>query len=86
MSEILLYSMTRAGGKLPPPGISDPFAPRARPLYRRRKRRPSRTLAWLRRFAGRRLLGLGAGALRLGQRWATPVCETAAVPRLRALP
>lgn len=86
MSEILFYSIARAGGSLPPPGISDPFAPRARPLYRRRKRRPNRSLAWLRRFAGRRLLGLGAGALRLGQRWAPPVCETAAEPRLRVVP
>ncbi len=87
MSEILHYSIIRASGTLPssilPPGISEPFAPRFRPVRVRRPRRPGKTLAGLRRLLGRHLLRLGAVSLRLGQRWSAPLGAAAVRPVLR---
>lgn len=80
MSEILFYSIARAGGVTLPPGITDPASPDYRPLYERRPRRSGKTMVRLRRFAGRRLLDLGSLSLRLGRRWA----DTAARPPLAA--
>ena len=85
MSEILFYSIARAGGRLPPPGISEPFAPRFRPVRPRRPRRTAGTLLRLRRYAGQHLLALGARAQRLGQRWAAPLGEAGGGPRLIAV-
>ncbi len=80
MSEILFYSIARAGGVTLPPEITDPTSPHYRPLYGRRPHRSGRAFTGLRRFAGRRLLDLGSLALRLGRRWA----DTAAQPPLTA--
>lgn len=85
MSEILLYSIARAGGSLPPPGISEPFAPRFRPVRPRRPSRIAKAAVRLRRFAGQRLLTLAAGAQRLGRRWTGPLEDNAAGPRLIAV-
>lgn len=82
MSEILFYSIARAGGVTLPPGISDPYSPHYRPLYAPRKIRARKAPGRLRRFAGRGLLNLGNVALRLGRRWATPLGETGALPQL----
>lgn len=87
MSEILHYSIIRASGTLPssilPPGISEPFAPRPRPVYLRRRKRKLGT-RW-RRSAGQHLLRLGAAIMRLGQRWTAPLGETGSRPLLRAV-
>ena len=80
MSEILFYSIARAGGVSLPPGITDPTSPDYRPLYGRRPRRAGKAFAGLRRFAGRRLFDLGSLAMRLGRRWA----DSAARPPLAA--
>ena len=82
MSEILFYSIARAGGVTPPPGITDPRSPDYRPLFPARRRQSSRVFGLLRRLAGRCLLQLGRLALRLGQRWAGPAGEAIALPRL----
>ena len=82
MSEILFYSIARAGGVTLPPGITDPSSPDYRPLYPRRKKRSPGRLERLRRFAGRRLLDLGLMAQRLGWRWANPAADAASFPQL----
>ena len=82
MSEILFYSIARAGGVTLPPGITDPSSADYRPLYPPRKRRAPSTRQRLRRFAGRRLLDLGILAQRLGRRWANPVTDAASFPQL----
>lgn len=82
MSEILFYSIARAGGITLPTGITDPTSPDYRPLFPARQRRSSKALGAFRRFAGRRLLQLGGLALRLGQRWANQTGEAIPLPRL----
>lgn len=87
MSEILHYSIIRASGTLPsrilPPGISEPFAPRPRPV--RLRGRPQKPRARLRRLVGRHLLRLGAFTMRLGQRWTASSGATGSRPLLKAV-
>ena len=83
MSEILHFCMLRAGVRMPPPGISEPFAPEFRPLRPRRPGRLAKAWTRLRRFAGRRLLDLGGHALRLGRRWAEPPVDSTGVSVLK---
>lgn len=85
MSEILFYSIARAGGVTLPPDLTDPASPSYRPLYAPRRKRRARGSGALRRWAGRRLVGLGNLALRLGRRWAGPLEQTAPLPRLTAV-
>ncbi len=82
MSEILFYSIARAGGVTLPPGITDPTSMDYRPLFPARQRRTVKAFGTLRRFAGRQLLQFGRMALRLGQRWATQTGETLPLSQL----
>ena len=83
MSEILHFCMMRAGVRMLPPGISEPFAPQFRPVRPRRPNRLAKAWTRARRFAGRRLLALGGHTLRLGQRWAGPPVGSGSLSALR---
>ena len=85
MSEILFYSIARAGGVTLPPSLTDPASPSYRPLYAPRKKARTRGSGALRRWAGRGLVGLGNLALRLGRRWAGPLEQADPLPPMTAV-